>query len=244
MPARTAPGHRQPAGRPARTGSRPGAPRRPDGADTDPGLAGLPDRLPAATAQATEQLPVRNHREPADPLTSAAPFLPAPAAAQPATRAQAGRTRADDDPLTSPSFARGAAADDSRSYRAPRRSATAGPGGSSPGLPRAGSADELAGSYPRPGGSPTYPGTPDGYPRTADAYPSSYPGTSGGYPPAGGEGYTGPSRVHDSYPGQARDSYTDPAAGAAGYAGLPGRARRQAGLPGLRRQARLPGGTG
>ena len=169
------------------------------------------------------------------------PAPPVPAVAPPAARGQAGRARADDDPLTSPTFARGAAADDSRSYRAPRRTAAPGPGGSSPGLPRAGAADELTGSYPGPGGSPAYPGSPDGYPRTADAYPSSYPGTSGGYPAGGREGYTGPSRAHDSYPGQAGDSYPGPAAG---YDAYPADAWQEPGLPGPRRPARLPGRAG
>ena len=69
-------GRRQPADRPGRTGTRPGSPRRPDGADTDPGRPGLADRLPAEAAQATERLPVRNRRQPADPPPSAAPFMP------------------------------------------------------------------------------------------------------------------------------------------------------------------------
>ena len=79
-------GRRQPADRPGRTGSRPGGPSRPDGEDTDPGRPGLA-RLPDAAAQATERLPVSDRRQPADPVPSAAPFMPpapapAPAAAQ------------------------------------------------------------------------------------------------------------------------------------------------------------------
>ena len=120
---------------------------------------------------------------------------------------------AGDDPLTSPSFARGAAGDDSRSYRAPRRSAGPRPGSGSSGLPRDGSADELTGGYP----GPAYPRTADGYSRTPDTYPASHPGTSGGYPQASRDSYAGSSRV--------RDSYADPAAAYEAYPAAPGESR-------------------
>ena len=110
---------RQPADRPARNGSRQGPPRRTDGADTDPGRPGLAER-PAAPA-ATERLPARR-RPAAEPAPVApAPYLPA--------APEVASARADDDPLTSPHFARGAGgADDSRSYRTPRRNPGPRPG--------------------------------------------------------------------------------------------------------------------
>ena len=151
---------RQPADRPGRTGARQGTPRRADGADTDPGRAGQADR--AAAAGATERLPAR--RRPAAGTAPPAPPAPAPylpAAPEPAA------ARVDDDPLTSPHFARGAGgADDSRSYRTPRRN----PG------PRQDRS-----------GSQAYPSAPNGYPGPAEAYPAS----SGGYP-ATGQNATGP----------------------------------------------------
>ncbi len=138
----TDPGRRrQPAdrpGRPARPGSRQGPPRRADGADTDPGRPGLADQ-PAAAA-ATERLPGRRPAPESAPAAPA-PYLPAAPEVAPA--------RADDDPLTSPHFARGAGgADDSRSYRTPSRN----PG-------------------PRPdrAGGQAYPSAPNGYPSAAEA---------------------------------------------------------------------------
>ena len=219
-----APGRRQPADRPGRTGGHQGAPRRPRGADTDPGRTdpgrpGLADRPGAAAA--TERLPARNRREAAaDPLPpSPAPYMPAaPEAGQPdlaglgpacglpparaqasrppasrpqASRPQASRPRADEDPLTSPSFARGAAAaEDSRSYRAPRRSAD-----------------------PRP----VQPSS--GYPGGADAYPAGYSTSPGGYPADGRDSYPGPARGRDSYDSQARGGYAEPASGYEAYPG-------------------------
>ena len=126
--------------------------------------------------------------EPAPPVP--APYLPA--APEPV------QDRADDDPLTSPHFARGAGGpDDSRSYRTPRRN----PG-------------------PRPdrSGGQAYPGTPNGYPGAPEAYPAGYPASSGGYPatgqnptgpltnPGGPARSSGPARGRDSYACQARDS--------------------------------------
>ena len=143
---------RQPADRPARPSGRQGAPRRPDGVDTDPGRPGPADRPAVPAAQATEQLPVRNQRQAAGPVPpgpvppSPAPFMPA--GAQPGNRSRP--ARAEDDPLTSPSFARSAAAEDSRSYRTPRRSNGARPGG-----PGRGAAEQLpgcTGRLSRPGG--------------------------------------------------------------------------------------------
>ena len=206
--------------RPARKGSRQGPPRRTEGADTDPGRPGLADR-PAAAA-ATERLPARR-RPAADPAAVApAPYLPA--------APEAVSARVDDDPLTSPHFARGAGgADDSRSYRTPRRNP--GP------------------QQDRSGGQ-AYPSAPNGYPGAAGAYPAGYPASSGGYPassggyPATGRDATGPvtnpggpvrsngsARGRDSYAGQARDSlaggdsgdrrYTDPSGGYESYPGTP-----------------------
>ncbi len=215
VPAR----RRQPADRPGRTGSRQGTPRRTDGADTDPGRPGLAER-PAAAAS-TERLPAR--RRPAGETAPAAPPAPAPylpAAPEPAA------ARVDDDPLTSPHFARGAGgADDSRSYRTPRRN----PG------PR----QDHSGGQAYPSAPNGYPSAPNGYPSAAEAYPAS----SGGYP-ATGRSATGPAtnpggpargrgqaRGRDSYAGQARDSlaggdgsdrrYTDPSGGYESYPGTP-----------------------
>ncbi len=194
---------RQPADRPARTGSRQGTPLRTDGADTDPGRRGGPADRPAAAA-ATERLPAR--RRPAAGPAPAAPAPYLPAAPEPV------QARAEDDPLTSPHFARGAAGpDDSRSYRTPARN----PG------PR----------QDRSGGQ-AYPSAPNGYPGAAEAYPASYP-ASGGYPAAGRDATgpvtnpggpsrsSGPARGRDSYAGQARDSYTDPSGGYESYPGTP-----------------------
>ena len=204
-----APGRRQAADRPGRTGGRQGAPRRSRGANTDPGRPGLADRPGAAAA--TERLPIRNRREAAaEPLPpSPAPYLPAaPEAGEPdlaglgpagglppargqASHPQASRPRADEDPLTSPSFARGAAAaEDSRSYRAPRRSAD-----------------------PRP----AQPAS--GYPGGTDAYPAGYSTSPGGYPADGRDSYPGPARGRDSYDSQARGGYAEPASGYEAYPG-------------------------
>jgi hypothetical protein len=150
-------------------------------------------------------LPARR-RPAADPAPAApAPYLPA--APEPV------QARVEDDPLTSPHFARGAAgADDSRSYRTPGRN----PG------PRP----------DRPAGQ-AYPGAPNGYPSEAEAYPASYPASSGGYPAAGRDATgpltnpggparsSGPSRGRDSYAGPARDSYADPSGGYESYPGTP-----------------------
>ena len=200
-------GRRQPADRPGRTGVRQGPPRRADGAETDPGRPVPAERAAAAT----ERLPARGRPagEPAPP-----PYLPAAPVPVPDR---------DDDPLTSPHFARGAGgADDSRSYRTPRRN----PG------PR----------QDRSGGQ-AYPGTPNGYPSAAEAYPAGYPASSGGYPdtgrnatgpvtnPGGPARGSGPARGRDSYAGQTRDSlagvdngdrrYTDSSGGYESYPAAP-----------------------
>jgi hypothetical protein len=217
------PGRRQPADRPdrpAQTGSRQGTPRRADGADTDPGRPGLAE-LPAAAA-ATEQLPARRRPAAETAAPAPAPYLPA--------APEAVQARVDDDPLTSPHFARGAGgADDSRSYRTPRRD---------PGPPQ-----DRSGGQAYPSAPNGYPGTPNGYPSGAEAYPAGYPASSGSYP-ASGRNATGPltnpggparssgaARGRDSYAGQARESlaggdggdrrYTDPSGGYASYPGTP-----------------------
>jgi len=170
----------------------------------------------AAAGQATERLQVRNRpqvAEPAPPIPAA--FMPAateandpatarlaslgPAGGPPPSRSREPRARAEDDPLTSPSFARGAGApEDSRSYGTPRGSA----------------AEEPSGSYPVPSGT-AYPSGPDSYPRAGSDYSPSYPG---GYPSPGRDTYPGPRRSRDS---QARDSYPDPSAGYEAYSGGP-----------------------
>ncbi len=232
------PGPPPAADRPGRTGVRQGTPRRTDGADTDPGRP-VPAERPAAAAT-TERLAARRRpaAEPAPP-----PYLPAaPVPVQ---------DRDDDDPLTSPHFARGAGgADDSRSYRTPRRN----PG---PRQDRSGGQayPSTPNDYPStPNGYPStpngYPSTPNGYPSTAEAYPAGYPASSGGYPassggyPATGRNATGPvtnpggparssgpARGRDSYPGQARDGlagadngdrrYTDSSGGYESYPATP-----------------------
>lgn len=194
--------------RPARTGSRQGPPRRTDGVDTDPGRRpGLADR-PAAAA-ATERMPARRRPAPEPAPPAVAPYLPAAPEPVPA--------RSDDDPLTSPHFARGAAgADDSRSYRTPRRNPA----------PR----------QDRSGGQ-AYPSAPHGYPGAAEAYPPSYPSSSGGYPatgrdatgpvtnPGGPARSSGPARGRDSYAGQAGgyEPYPDTPDGGRGYPASAGR---------------------
>jgi hypothetical protein len=228
------PGRRQPADRPGRTGVRQGTPRRADGADTDPGRP-VPAERPAAAAT-TERLAARRRpaAEPAPPAYLPAAPVPVP-------------DRDDDDPLTSPHFARGAGgADDSRSYRTPRRN----PG---PRQDRSGGQayPSTPNGYPStPNGYPStpngYPSTPNGYPSTPNGYPSAaeaYPASSGGYPatgrnatgpvtnPGGPARGSGPTRSRDSYAGQARDGlvgadngdrrYTDSSGGYQSYPAMP-----------------------
>ena len=176
------PGRRQPADRPdraGRTGSHQGTPRRTDTVDTDPGRPG-PGERPAAAA--TEQLPARR-RAAAEPAPAPpAPYLPA--------APEAAAIRADDDPLTSPHFARGAGgAGDSRSYRTPRRNPGPRPdrsgGQAYPSAPNG--YPSAAEAYPAPSGG--YPASSGGYPATSGGYPASsggYPASSGGYPASSG----------------------------------------------------------
>jgi hypothetical protein len=212
---------RQPADRPGRT-VRQGAPLRTDGTDTtDPGRP-VPAERPAAAAT-TERLPAR--RRPAAETAPPAPAPYLPAAPGPV------QDRVDDDPLTSPHFARGAGGtDDSRSYRTPGRN----PG------PR----QDRSGGQAYPSAPNGYPSTPNGYPSAAEAYPGGYPASSGGYPatgrnatgpvtnPGGPARSSGPARGRESYAGQARDSlagsdggdrrYTDSSGGYESYPAAPG----------------------
>jgi hypothetical protein len=170
-----------------RGGRSPGALRS---AQTDPGI-------PRPEAASTERLPAGGReRVPSGPgAPRYAPERPAPAArpdVAPARR-RGPRPPADDDPLTSPSFSRGAQpGEDSRSYGS----------GSRPALqPADGTGSHSSRSYPgTPGGA--YPAAPDGYQAPAAApgteYPAAAPrrgtGRRHGYPEAPAE-TTNPGRT-------------------------------------------------
>ena len=156
-----------------RGGRSPGAPRS---AQTDPGI-------PRPEAASTERLPAGG-RERAPSGSGAPRYAPEPPAAParpdaaPARR-RAPRPPADDDPLTSPSFSRGAQpAADSRSYGS----------GSQPVLRAAdGTGSHSSRSYPRtPGGAyPAAPGSayqaaPGGYQAPAAATGTDYPAAGPG----------------------------------------------------------------
>ncbi len=197
---------RQPADRPARTGGRQGPPRRADGADTDPGRPG-PGRAACGRGGhgAAAGRAARPAAEPAPPAP--APYLPA--APEPV------QARADDDPLTSPHFARArAAADDSRSYRTPGATPARGRTVRRPGLPEA-----------RRTATPA-PGRPGGYPARRLPGLRRLPGQPGGrHRPGHQPRRASPQQRGRPRPGQLRRpgprQLTDPSGGYESYPGTP-----------------------
>ena len=220
-----------PAARPSRLG-RASVRARPGGQmarSTDPGRLSSAERLAAA---ATERLP------PVAGLLATGRRRRRTCPQRP-SRSRTGN----DDPLTSPHFARGAGgADDSRSYRTPRRN----PG------PR----------QDRSGGQ-AYPGTPTATPARLRRTPlvtrprpaaTQTPGAER-HRPGHQPGRARPRQRARARPGQLRLQTRDSLAGvdngdrrytdsSGGYESYPGGARGQPGLPRVQRQARLPGWPG